>query len=160
MNTPSTPNPTRRALRVLGVTFLIYGALVATHEGEFWPFSIFPMFSQAGNPWSRAVVRDVPPTDAERWDAVGAADLPGAGYPLLDYGVDPIDLANFVKKTEHWTPRRVAALGTMLEPPRGRTLRVYRADGRMAEGDSVAVTFVPVATVSADTVLLNPVLPR
>jgi hypothetical protein len=48
----------------------------------------------------------------------------------------------------------------MLEPSPSRTLRVYRADGRMTDGDSVAVTFVPVATVSADTVLLNPVLPR
>lgn len=153
-------DPTRRALRVLGVTFLIYGALVATNEGEFWPFSIFPMFSQAGNPWSRTVVREVPPADAERWDTVVATDLPGAGYPLLDYGVDPIDLANFVKKTERWTPRRAGALGTMLEPTDGRILRIYRADGRMIDGDSVAVVFTPVASVSADTVLLNPVLPR
>src|SRR5690625_1138715 len=52
-----------KALKILGVLFLVHAILVSTHEGEFWPFSIYPMFSQAGNPWARAMVLDV--TDLE-----------------------------------------------------------------------------------------------
>ncbi len=153
-------DPTRRAFRILGVTFLAYGLLVATNDGEFWPFSIFPMFSQAGNPWARAVVRDVPPGEAARWDTTLAAGLPGTGYPLLDYGVDPIDLANFVRKTDRWTEARAAALRQMLAPVPGSRLAVFRADGRIDEADSVRVSFVPVAFVTEGAVLLNPGLPR
>jgi hypothetical protein len=46
-------------MKVIGIILLIYAVLVASHEGEFWPFSIYPMFSQAGNPWTRAMVIDV-----------------------------------------------------------------------------------------------------
>lgn len=45
--------------RIIGIVLLINILLVSTHRGEFWPFSIFPMFSQAGNPWSRGVVENV-----------------------------------------------------------------------------------------------------
>ena len=154
------PNPGRRALRILGVTFLVYAALVAPNEGEFWPFSIFPMFSQAGQPWSRSIVRDVPPDYVPDWSAAEADALPGTGYPLLDYGVDPIDLANFVKKTERWTPRRGKALRQMLAPEPGDHLVVFRADGRMDEDEQVVISFVPVASISQDSVALNPSLPR
>lgn len=41
---------------------VVYGLLVAIHLGEFWPFSIYPMFSQTGNPWTGA---------AERIDVLG-----------------------------------------------------------------------------------------
>ncbi|MDX1586597.1 MAG: hypothetical protein R3222_07630, partial [Balneolaceae bacterium] len=44
---------------ILIAVLVVNIALVATHEGEFWPFSIFPMFSQAGNPWSRGVLERV-----------------------------------------------------------------------------------------------------
>jgi hypothetical protein len=157
--TETSPS-SRRAVRILGVAFLLYAALVATNEGEFWPFSIYPMFSQAGNPWSRSVVRAVPLDEAPNWRVVGAEDLPGRGYPLLAYGVDPIDLANFVKKTERWTPSRSQALRQMLAPERDVQLRVFRADGRIDSTDSVAVRFLPVAAVTTDTTLLNPTLPR
>ena len=49
----------QKSVRITLISFIIYGALVATHEGEYWPFSIYPMFSKAGNPWTRAIVRDV-----------------------------------------------------------------------------------------------------
>lgn len=160
MNDSSTRSPTRHAFRVLGITFLLYALLVATNEGEFWPFSIFPMFSQAGNPWSRSVVREVDADYAAGWGAVNTEGLPGEGYPLLTYGVDPIDLANFVKKTERWTPTRADALQRMLAPSPGDHLIVFRADGRMEDSDRVTVAFVPVAYVTADSIALNPVLPR
>ena len=49
--------------------------LLPSHEGEFWPFSIYPMFSQAGNPWTRAMVLDVTTTpDAELWEKQSLAN--------------------------------------------------------------------------------------
>ena len=63
----------RKALRITLGTLIVYALLVATHLGEFWPFSIYPMFSQAGNPWSRAVVREMPPGTDSRGIANGLA---------------------------------------------------------------------------------------
>lgn len=37
--------------RSFWATMVVFAVLVGTHEGEFWTFSIDPMFSQAGNPW-------------------------------------------------------------------------------------------------------------
>src|SRR6056297_2328872 len=111
MNTPSTPNPTRRALRVLGVTFLIYGALVSTHRGEFWPFSIFPMFSQAGNPWSRGVVENVQDTTrANLWETKPIEKIDDRILPLEDYGIHEIDYANYISKTKDWNTKKINGL--------------------------------------------------
>lgn len=156
------PGPLKRARNTLIVTFLAYALLVATNLGEFWPFSIFPMFSQGGIPWSRAVVRDVSDDpESVRWGRITAAELPGDAYPLLEHGVNPIDLANFVSKTRSWHEERVDGLRRMFgedELARRRVL-VVRADGELI-GDSVAVTFVPYALMLSDTTLLHPDLPR
>jgi hypothetical protein len=85
---------------------VLYGVLVATHKGEFWPFSIFPMFSQAGGEWSRAVVREVPreeaPTD---WEPLLQTELPGEPLALTDYGLRH-DLANLAREEAptDWEP--------------------------------------------------------
>ena len=63
------PSLSRKGMKIIGITLLIYALLVAPHEGEFWPLSIYPMFSQAGNPWSRAMVLDVTDQpDSEVWE--------------------------------------------------------------------------------------------
>ena len=148
----------RRALSALLGTLVVYTVLVATHAGEFWPFSIYPMFSQAGQPWSRAVVRDVSGTGAVPWDTVVAHEaLPGTPFPLAEYGIDPIDLSNFVSKTTTWNPARVKGLRTMFyDQSIERDLLVVRVNGRLAGADSVALEFVPYVHVQADTVALNP----
>lgn len=150
----------RKARYVLFGTLVVYALLVATHLGEFWPFSIYPMFSQAGGQWSRAVVRVVEPPDALRWQTVSAAGLPGRPYPLEQRGVDAIDLANFVSKTEVWDAERVAGLRQMFYTRSGRRLLVMRVNGRLNDADSVVVEFVPYALLRPDTTLLNPRLPR
>ncbi len=152
----------RRALRLIGAVFLVYAVLVATHEGEFWPFSIYPMFSQAGRPWHRAVVRELPDDAPVRWDTLTWATLSGAPYSTQRQGhLDAIDVANYVGKTKVWTRERADALQPLLLTPGDRQrLVVFRASGRIVEGDSVAVTFVPIAFVDADSVRLNPALAR
>jgi hypothetical protein len=141
-------------------TLLVYGVLVATHRGEFWPFSIYPMFSQAGNPWSRAVVREV--ADDERpppWTSTPRADVPGEPFALEGVEVSNIDLANYVSKTETWTPERVQGLHTQFRDHLAdHALLVMRVNGRMTEGDSVAVEYVPYVYLNADSTALNPKL--
>jgi hypothetical protein len=154
--------PLRRAGRLLFGILFVYALLVATHKGEFWPFSIYPMFSQAGNPFSRAVVRDVS-AEAEpvRWTTASLDSLPGQPFPLRPNGVDNIDLANFVSKTEAWTPRRVQGLQSLFKPHLpDHELLVMRVNGRMVEGDSVVVDFVPYVYMHADSTDLNPDLRR
>jgi len=152
--------PYRTAIRVTGGTLLVYALLVATHLGEFWPFSIYPMFSQAGQPWTRAIVQELPPeTGAEeiRWTTSSLDDLPGTTFHLQRYGVDENDLSNYVSKTSEWHSRRVGGMKSLLT---GRydlssPLLVVRVTGRL-EGDSVAVGATPVLFVSRDQTLLHP----
>ena len=152
----------RRARRALLGTFFVYALLVATHLGEFWPFSIYPMFSQGGNDWSRAVVRSVPDTLDPDWrTATRAERLPGTGFPLTPHGIDPIDLSNYVSKTDAWTPERTTGLRTMFGDETERhTFLVMRVNGRLTERDSVVVEYVPYALVQDRGVTLNPSLPR
>jgi len=158
---PSSPVRRRAVQAILG-TLLVYGLLVATHKGEFWPFSIYPMFSQAGDPWSRAVVRDVSAdVDSTKWTPYRSPDrLPGTAFALGPHDIVPIDLANFVFKTDAWTPERVEGLRTMFHDHLdAHTLLVMRVNGRLTSSDSIAVEYVPYARLGADTTALRPNLP-
>ncbi|MEM1125095.1 MAG: hypothetical protein AAGI71_00470 [Bacteroidota bacterium] len=149
----------RRAVRLLAAVFVVYGLLVATHLGEFWPFSIYPMFSQGGNPWSRALVMDVTDEPVVRWDTLRVEELWGTPYPLLPNGIDPIDLANFVSKTQTWDEARVTGLQRMFyDQLEGRRLLVYRVNGRLHDTERVQVRYVPYVLIGADTSALHPAL--
>jgi hypothetical protein len=150
----------RRALRIVGGILVVYALLVATHLGEFWPFSIYPMFSQAGNPWTRAVVRELPSQtdpDTLSWEAVSLQELPGAPYPVAPKGINQNDVANYVSKTDRWTDERVQGLRSLFT--KGRTLSspllVLRVRGKL-EADTVAVTATPVLLFEPDTTRLHP----
>lgn len=152
-------HPQKRSIRIVLGTLAVYALLVATHLGEFWPFSIYPMFSSAGNPWTRAVVREMPrgTDDLSTWDAVAFSDLPGDPYPLVPQGINQNDVANYVSKTETWTPQRrqglrnLFAKSRMLEHP----LLVMKVRGALA-GDSVAVRAEPVLLITPDSLKLRP----
>jgi hypothetical protein len=150
----------RRALRIVGGVLVVYALLVATHLGEFWPFSIYPMFSQAGNPWTRAVVRELPSQtdpDTLSWEAVSLQELSGTPYPVAPKGINQNDVANYVSKTDRWTDDRVQGLRSLFT--KGRTLSspllVYRVRGKL-EADTVAVTATPVLLFEPDTTRLHP----
>ena len=160
-NHPTFPH--RRSLRLIGVTLLVYAVLVATHLGEFWPFSIYPMFSTAGNPWSRSIVRDISSQAGEpSWEQVDGASLPGGAVALDDHGVDPIDLANFVSKTEVWDDDRIEGLRNMFRASQleGQRLLVMRARGELNEADSVVLYFEPYVAINSTGAEVNPRLKR
>lgn len=147
------------------LTLLVYAALVATHLGEFWPFSIYPMFSQAGQPWSRTAVVDVSEygdSEWSEWRSVPVDSLPGTPVALDELGVDPIDLANFISKTRSWDDERVEALNRMfrVENLGERRLLVMRVRGSMDERDSVIVRFEPTVALGGGRTALNPSVPR
>jgi hypothetical protein len=155
--------PLRRSVRIMLISLLIYGVLVATHLGEFWPFSIFPMFSQAGHPWVRSMAMDVTEyPEAELWSVSAVPDLPGDHFSMREHNVDQIDYSNFVSKTTHWTPFRIQALRNMLGEHHleDRRIMIYKVRGELAGGNTVAIEATPMLLLEPDTTLKNPNLPQ
>lgn len=147
-----------RAKRGILVTLLVYALLVATHMGEFWPFSIFPMFSQAGNPWTRALIRQLPEeeTSEDLWRTVSLDELPGKPLPVDEQGVNQNDVANFVSKTQSWNAQRLRGLRRLLEPPQmDGALLVYKVRGRLDE-NAVVTTAEPLILFATDTTFTAP----
>ena len=153
-------SPARKANRAILALLVVSSALVATNLGEFWPFSIYPMFSQGGNNWSRTLVRGIEPGQAVEWQPSTLDDLPGDPVGVRSYGVDPIDLANFVAKTQEWTEARVDALHRMFfrDSPADRRLLVFRVNGVLTDGDEVVVEAVPYVLLDSGNTQINPVL--
>ncbi len=144
-----------RALRIALATALAWGVLVAAHEGEFYPFSIFPMFSQAGKPWTRVLVQEAeaPPYD---WSYRGLDSLNGL-IPLLPLGVPQNDVSTFVGKTTEWDGASGHTLGRFMAPATRRyeAVLVYRVTGRLA-GDVASIQAHPLAFATADTLIFSP----
>lgn len=151
----------KSALKIIGVTFLVFVVTVATHEGEFWPFSIYPMFSQAGNPWTRAMVLDVTNLDNEEiWKLHLLNERTAPTISLRKYGVDQIDFSNFVSKTDNWTEIRSNALLNMLgsEIPDNNRWMITKVRGELIEKDSVIVQIQPFLLLSNGELFKNPLL--
>ena len=148
-------------MKTIGIVLIVYALLVATHEGEFWPFSIYPMFSQAGNPWTRAMLIDVTDADSDEfWRPQSPDDKAGPPVPLRAYGVDQIDYSNFISQTKNWTPQRRDALHQMFginQIGENRWLAA-KVHGEMIGEDSVSVRIEPFLLMTADSVYMNPLL--
>lgn len=145
--------------KVLIGAFLVNAILVATHKGEFWPFSIFPMFSQAGNPWSRGVVERVEnPDRPDLWETKPLQSISGRIVPLSEHDVDNIDYANFISKTEDWNAKRIQALRDMfrIEQKKNEMWLATRVRGHLTESDSVVVEAIPMFLFTPDTTYKNP----
>ncbi|MEX0773275.1 MAG: hypothetical protein WEB89_01350 [Balneolales bacterium] len=153
----------KRSLKIIVTTLLVYGLLVATHLGEFWPFSIYPMFSQGANPWTRSLVMDVSMADDhQKWTTTEVDQLPGESLILSLYGIDQIDLANFVSKTEDWYTNRLNSLRTMFGEDliASKDLMVVKVNGLIHDDNTITMEAVPYLLLSADSTYLNPNLPQ
>jgi hypothetical protein len=153
----------RKAGRVLAIVLIVYATLVASHEGEFWPFSIYPMFSQAGKPWTRAIVREVEPNvpAGELWQRVSLSTLPGETFAVARHGIFQNDFANYVSKTRTWSPARARGLHTMFRDADvgERYLLIFKVEGALLDDKSdVRIDAVPVALFTPDSLQLNPAL--
>lgn len=154
-----TEKESKRGMKVIGVLLIVFAILVAPHEGEFWPFSIYPMFSQAGNPWTRAMILDVSDYDYEEiWKQRSVENFIGDPVAVRSHGVDEIDFANFVSKTKNWTPARREALRSMFGQNKFNENRwlVVKAKGHLAGKDSVEVNIIPWILLTNEGTELNP----
>lgn len=152
----------KRGIKIIGVSLLIYAILVAPHEGEFWPFSIYPMFSQAGNPWTRAMVLDVTDKpEIDIWEEHLLQNRTADVVAVGSFGVDQIDFSNFVTKTEIWTESRQRALIHMFgsDAIGDRRWMVTKVRGELIGRDSVAIEIKPFIMITSDSTFTNPNLP-
>lgn len=148
-----------KALRLVGVVLVVYALLVATHRGEFWPFSIYPMFSQAGTPWTRSLVHEVPNDTSFSWTTRRLGNLPGKPFPVAPRGINQNDIANYVSKTDTWTKKRLRGLRSIFDASYDfrSPLLVMRVRGTLVD-DSVSVTATPLILFSDEATHLHPSL--
>lgn len=153
----------KKAGRILLILFLINAVLVSTHKGEFWPFSIYPMFSVAGKPWTRAILRDVTnEPDSVIWSVHEYPDLPGEPISTIEIGIDQIDYSNFVCKTKDWDQKRLEALRYMIsqEVIEGKKFLALKVSGRLVGSDGVESKALPFILIEENNFELNPALDR
>lgn len=154
----------RKAVKILYTVLAIYAVLVATHLGEFWPFSIYPMFSQAGNEWSRSLVHEIDPAyeyEGEDWSSLLSDALPGSVFALDHIGLNQNDLANLISKNEDWSARRMQSIRHFFgDDLQDKGFVVYRARGRFTgEGSrDWVIEFTPYFYLLPDTTVMNPKL--
>jgi hypothetical protein len=108
-------DPKRKATRILVAVFVANAVLVATHLGEFWPFSIYPMFSGATTEVHQVLVREVEDVEPENtvFQPITVDELPGEEFGVKNAGVEPVDLNKFVRLTERWDDERLSGLYRM-----------------------------------------------
>lgn len=166
MKASATPTPTfdrtrrlnRRAMLATGGVLGVYVASVASHLGEFWPFSIYPMFSRAGRPWTRAMIIDVSEqANSSDWGPWSPTALPGPAVSTQSLGINTNDLSKFVQLTSEWTEQRLATLRRLCEPAlaKGATLMLLRADGKLTENGDVDISLTPLVRIDARTATVN-----
>ena len=151
----------KRAVKIMATTLLVYALLVATHLGEFWPFSIYPMFSQGANPWTRTLVREVSDLEKQHWAVTDIASVHGTPVAMSQLGVDQIDLSNFVSKTTHWNERRLQGLRTMFgeDVISQKNLLVMKVNGLIHDDNQITVEAIPFLLLTSDSTYFNPTLP-
>lgn len=145
--------------RIIAIVLLLNALLVATHEGEFWPFSIYPMFSQAGNPWSRGVVENVQDTTrADLWQTKPIEEINNRILPLEDYGIHEIDFANYISKTKNWNTKKINGLRSTFQIDNypGQMWMATRVTGSIDDQGSVVIKAIPMFLFTADSTYSNP----
>src|SRR5690625_2128670 len=145
--------------RIIAAVLLLNILLVATHEGEFWPFSIYPMFSQAGQPWSRGVVENVQDTSrADLWETKPIEKISNRILPLEDYAIHEIDYANYISKTKNWDEEKVNGLRSsfQIDHHPGQMWMATRVTGHIDDQNNVTIMAIPMFLFTADTTYRNP----
>jgi hypothetical protein len=139
-------DPGSKGVRALAVLSLVGIALLASHLGEFWPYSIYPMFSVAGRPWRRAIAREVSGVSAEElWRPRTVETLVGRPFPVAEHGIPQIDFTEYVNHSSHWDAARVAGIRALFAAPlRTETLLIYEVRGDVDEKGRALTAAEPV----------------
>jgi hypothetical protein len=156
MNQPQTHSPRAAALatcRRAAAALLAIGAahsvLAATHGGEFWPFSIYPMFSHAGRPWLRALLLEgVSSVALDAEYTLGA--LPGTPIALEPLGIPQNDLSSLVQRAARWDAAELEALRRLMGAlPCERPVLLVSVRGTLGQSPAEHVV-TPVAALGCE----------
>jgi hypothetical protein len=140
----------KRFRRAAYSLMLAYAALLATQRGEFFPFSLFPMFSKAGRPWERAIVRELTTVPA---CAVDAEQLPGSAVALAPLGLDQNDVSKALLRIREMSDQAAAeqTLARLFAGARAsRPLAIYQARGSLDAARSVRVILHLLGTIDGE----------
>jgi hypothetical protein len=145
-----------RRFKFLGIGLLLVYFLISRFgDGEFWPFSKFPMFSRAGRPWTRALVVELstPVPDASLQE-VWEKELPGPVFPLHRVHINQDDLSAVVRAiTPPVNAQQAAFLAEYFERVRHeKTLVLYSVRGKFRPDRSVRERFTPLAVIGPEGV--------
>lgn len=145
----------RKVRNILLVLLPLYLFLVATHQGEFWPFSIFPMFSQAGKPWNHAIAyqemhsgNEIPKLQVEKQPVGNIVKLDN--LPIIQNDFSGLVRQVYFKAT----PEAVDNLRKIFLPViRKYPVIIYDVKGELsgAHKGKVLLTYQPLLYISRDT---------
>ncbi|HEX6982772.1 MAG TPA: hypothetical protein VF181_08420 [Balneolaceae bacterium] len=150
---------TERVKKILLITILINIVLVATHKGEFWPFSIFPMFSISGQPFLRGVVEEVENIDRPNlWRVKPLYKIEERVISLQEYGINPFDFANYIKKTKYWDAEKINGLRStfQIECYSDKMWMITRVKGFFNDDNEIVIYTYPMFLLTGDTTYKNP----
>ena len=150
-----TANLHKRTGKALTIILFLYAFLTATHQGEFWPFSIYQMFSTAGKPWVKVVTRQVsvPPDSIASKVILNPNQLYGKPLALINVGTDRNDLANYITHTHQWNNASIRGLRSLYNGAiQNGPFLIYKVTGAFdAASDSVIVKYTPFLYLTSDT---------
>jgi hypothetical protein len=148
----------KKSKYILATVMVFYVFVVAIHKGEFWPFSIYPMFSKAPQIVSKTLVRRVNSEYKQSWNVyTKEQDLPGTRYILEEAGIDQNDLSTFVQKTEMWDSINVENISQLLSNNQNNIhLVLYEVHIELANSKKLEFKFFPLMSLYPDSTVLNP----
>jgi len=150
----------KRAIKLLITIFISVAFLLSTHLGEFWPFSIYPMFSQAGKEWERSLVRDVSDVSEQKiWETVhSVGNLQGTSFAMNEVNINQNDVANFSQKAGRWNERKIRGMRHLFRTELNRRdLLLMKVTGSLTkEKDTVIIDYTPFMLMKSDTTIFNP----
>lgn len=129
---------------------LAYLTLALAHGGEFWPFSRFPMFSNAKKTWLRATLRELDASEPlSDLHEVGEKEVLGRPFPLGALAIDQNDLSEQLKSMgDSLEPAELAVLQRYFANVGEHRLLLYTVRGRLRSDRSVRVRYRPLALVT------------
>lgn len=97
-------------------------------------------------------------TRADLWQVKPVTEVEDRALPLREYGIHPIDFANYISKTKTWDQKKIRGLRTTFQIDQypDQMWMATRVTGYINEQDSVVIKTIPMFLFTADTTLKNP----
>ena len=144
--------------KTLWILILFYVSLVATHRGEFWPMSIFPMFSQTNITWEKVFVQIVENFEFnENQYSYDLGSLPGKPFRLDNTSISQNDLSNYIQRTENWDKGEIMHIRNYFKDYLAeQDLLIIQAKNVLENRkEEFKIKYHPYIYLSSDTTIIN-----